>query len=221
MGVARDRKGCGDYAAWRSKRTVVSSCDGMVRLVPRYRRCMSQTADTPDAALAATAQALAPMLLDDLRQRARRERRRVGAGETMRTTALVHEAFLRLHRSGQWVDELHFLRCAALAMRKALVAPARRRLSDKRGGGRVDSLEDHQGTEHFLASDERLLEVDDALSELAVLNPRLAQVVECRFFGGYSEPETARILGIAGRTVRRDWVKARAWLFARLEPTQD
>jgi len=181
----------------------------------------SALADTPDAALAATAQALAPMLLDDLRQRARRERRRVGAGETMRTTALVHEAFLRLHRSGQWVDELHFLRCAALAMRQALVDHARRRLSDKRGGGRVDSLEDHQGTEHFLASDERLLEVDDALGELAVLNPRLAQVVECRFFGGYSEPETARILGIADRTVRRDWVKARAWLFARLEPTQD
>ena len=58
-------------------------------------------------------------------------------------------------------------------------------------------------------------------SDFAALNPRLTRVVECRFFGGYSEPETARILGIAGRTVRRDWVKARAWLFARLEPTQD
>jgi len=182
---------------------------------------MTQASDTPDAVLAATAQALAPMLLDDLRQRARRERRRVGAGETMRTTALVHEAFLRLHRSGHWADELHFLRAAALAMRQALVDHARRRLSDKRGGGRVDSLEDHSGVEPFLASDERLLEVDEALRELAVLNPRLAQVVECRFFGGYSELETARILGIADRTVRRDWIKARAWLFARLQTTQD
>ncbi len=194
--------------------------DGMVRLVPRRHARMPQVSDTPDAALAATAQALAPMLLDDLRQRARRERRRVGAGETMRTTALVHEAFLRLHRSGQWADELHFLRSAALAMRQALVDHARRRLSEKRGSGRVESLEDHPGVEPFLVSDEQLVEVDEALRELAALNPRLAQVVECRFFGGFSEPETARILGITDRTVRRDWVKARAWLFTRLDVTQ-
>ena len=182
---------------------------------------MTDSTDTPAARLAATAEELAPLLLDDLRRRARRERRRVSAGETLRTTALVNEAFLRLHRGGGWEDERHFLHAAALAMRQALVDHARRRLADKRGGGRVDSLDDHPGVEPFWTSDEQLVELDEALRELATLNPRLAQVVECRFFGGYSEPETARILGIAGRTVRRDWVKARAWLFARLEPTQD
>ncbi len=178
---------------------------------------MADSAASPDARLAATAQELTPLLLDDLRRRARHERRRVGAGETMRTTALVHEAFLRLHRGGGWEDERHFLHAAALAMRQALVDHARRRLSEKRGGGRVDSLEGHPGAEPQWTSDERLVELDEALCELAALNPRLAQVVECRFFGGYSELETARILDIADRTVRRDWIKARAWLYQRLE----
>lgn len=179
---------------------------------------MSDPTPTPSTArLAETARELAPLLLDDLRRRARSERRRVGAGETLRTTALVHEAFLRLQRSGDWQDERHFLHAAALAMRQALVDHARRRLSEKRGGGRVDSLEDHPGAEPAWTSDERLVELDEALRELAELNPRLAQVVECRFFGGYTEEETARILGIADRTVRRDWIKARAWLYQRLE----
>ena len=81
----------------------------------------------------------------------------------------------------------------------------------------MDSLDDHPGVEPFWTSDEQLVELDEALRELATLNPRLAQVVECRFFGGYSELETARILDIADRTVRRDWIKARAWLYRRLE----
>lgn len=183
---------------------------------------MSDPTPTPSTArLAETARELAPLLLDDLRRRARSERRRVGAGETLRTTALVHEAFLRLQRSGDWQDERHFLHAAALAMRQALVDHARRRLSEKRGGGRVDSLEDHPGAEPAWTSDERLVELDEALRELAELNPRLAQVVECRFFGGYTEEETARILGIADRTVRRDWIKARAWLYQRLEIVSD
>ena len=182
---------------------------------------MNTSTDTPDAALAATAEELAPMLLDDLRRRARHERRRVSASETLRTTALVHEAFLRLHRGGTWDDERHFLHAAALAMRQALVDHARRRLSDKRGGGRVDSIEEHPGAEPAWISDEQLVELDEALRELARLNPRLAQVVECRFFGGYSELDTARILDITDRTVRRDWIKARAWLFRRLEATPD
>jgi RNA polymerase sigma factor (TIGR02999 family) len=181
----------------------------------------SDTSDASACRLAATAQELAPLLLDDLRRRARRERRRVSAGETLRTTALVNEAFLRLHRGGGWEDERHFLHAAALAMRQALVDHARRRLTEKRGGGRVDSLDDHPGVEPFWTSDEQLVELDEALRELAALNPRLAQMVECRFFGGYSERETARILDITDRTVRRDWIKARAWLYQRLEAQLD
>ena len=171
--------------------------------------------------LAATAAELVPLLLEDLRRGARRERRRVGAGETLRTTALVNEAFLRLQRGGSWQDERHFLHAAALAMRQALVDHAPRRLSGKRGGGRVDSLEDHPHVEPFWVSDERLVELDEALTQLAQLNPRLSQVVECRFFGGYSDAQTARILGVTDRTVRRDWIKARAWLFGQLQAAPD
>ena len=182
----------------------------------KVRHDMTHDDDSIRASLAATAEQLVPLLLDDLRRSARRERRRVGAGETMRTTALVNEAFLRLNRSGGWEDEQHFLRAAALAMRQALVDHARRRLTDKRGGGRVDSLEDHPDIEPFWVSDERLVELDEALQQLARLNPRLTHVVECRFFGGYSEIETARILGMSDRTVRRDWIKAQAWLSQEL-----
>ena len=85
----------------------------------------------------------------------------------------------------------------------------------------MDSLEDHPGIEPFWVSDERLVELDEALQRLAALNPRLTRVVECRFFGGYSERETARILDITDRTVRRDWIKARAWLYQRLETSPD
>ena len=182
---------------------------------------MHEPAEPQPGTLAATAAELAPLLLDDMRRRARRERRRVNAGETMRTTALVNEAFLRLQRGGAWQDETHFLHAAAMAMRQVLVDHARRRLADKRGGGRVDSLEDHPDIEPFWVSDERLVELADALQELSQLNPRLQQVVECRFFAGYTDDETARVLGVAERTVRRDWIKARAWLFQALEPVPD
>lgn len=173
--------------------------------------------DTVDeAAVRRSAAELAPKLLDDLRRQARHERRRVRAGETLRTTALVHEAFLRLHRGDGWLGELHFLRAAALAMRQALVDHARAKLTAKRGGGQVDSLEDH-AIEPFWVSDERLVALDDALQDLTRLNPRLTRVIECRFFAGYTEVETARVLGVTDRTVRRDWIKAKAWLFQALE----
>ena len=171
----------------------------------------SMTGEAP-ARLQATAAELAPRLLQDLKQRARRERQRVRAGETLRTSVLVNEAFLKLYRAGEWESELHFLRAAALAMRQALVDHARHKLAEKRGGGRVDSLEDHPGLEPSWFSDERLVELDEALQQLARESPRLGQVVECRFFGGYSDAETARILGVNERTVRRDWIKAQAWL---------
>lgn len=162
-----------------------------------------------------TAESLVPVLLDDLRQRARHERRRVRAGETLCTTALVHEAYLKLRRSAGWQGELHFLRAAALAMRQALVDHARQKLAAKHGGGAVDSLE-MIAAEPFWTSDERLVELDEALQRLSALNPRLTRVVECRFFAGYSELDTARVLGVTDRTVRRDWIKARAWLYQEL-----
>ena len=159
---------------------------------------------------------LVSLLFEEMRTRARYERRRVRAGETLQTTALVHEAYIRLQRSEGWQGETHFLRIAAMAMRQALVDHARQKLAAKRGGGALESL-DARTSEPFWISDERLVELDEALQTLSRLNPRLTQVIECRFFAGYSEEETARTLGITDRTVRRDWIKAKAWLFQALD----
>jgi RNA polymerase sigma factor (TIGR02999 family) len=158
-----------------------------------------------------TAQQLLPLFYEDVRRVARRERRRVGAGETMQTTALIHEAYLKLHKSGSFNDQAHFLRSAALAMRHSLINYARDRVAAKRGAGAaVVSLD--EATEVGAPGDQDLLEVNEALTRLAALSPRLAQVVECRFFAGYGDKETAQALGLTDRTVRRDWIKARAWL---------
>jgi RNA polymerase sigma factor (TIGR02999 family) len=158
-----------------------------------------------------TAQELLPVFYEDVRRIAQRERRRVGASDTLQTTALIHEAFLRLRNSGSFVHEAHFLRSAALAMRHALINHARDRLAAKRGSGApVVALD--EALDIGAPSDASLLEVNDALTRLAQLSPRLAQVVECRFFAGYGDADTARALGLTDRTVRRDWIKARAWL---------
>jgi RNA polymerase sigma factor (TIGR02999 family) len=157
------------------------------------------------------AAALIPLMYQDLRRIARRERRRVHAGATLQTTALIHEAYLKLEHLTLFNDDEHFVRACALAMRHILVNHARDRMAGKRGGGAANiALED--APEISGAPDEMILKINDALLALAELNPRLAQVVECRFFAGYDDAETARALGLTDRTVRRDWVKARAWL---------
>ncbi len=157
------------------------------------------------------AAALIPLMYDDLRRIARRERLRVHAGATLQTTALVHEAYLKLEHVDAFNDHEHFLRACALAMRHILVNHARDRMARKRGGGQANiALED--APEISEAHDETVIKINDALLALAQLSPRLAQVVECRFFAGYDDTETGRALGLTDRTVRRDWVKARAWL---------
>jgi RNA polymerase sigma factor (TIGR02999 family) len=133
----------------------------------------------------------------------------------MQTTALVHEAYLRLGQSRSFVDETHFLRAAALAMRHALINYAQARLAQKRGGGGLHVTLSH--IDGFsIETDEGMLALNDALGRLAKEMPRLAEIVECRFFGGYGEEDTARALGISLRTVQRDWIKARAWLYREL-----
>ncbi len=158
---------------------------------------------------------LLPLFYADLKRLARRERARAGAGGTLHTTALVHEAYLKLRETRSWNDESHFFRAAALAMRHALINHAEARRAAKRGGG-VPHLSLDQALEIGVASDEALLALDEALHRLARQSARLAQVVECRFFAGFDESETARALGLSGRTVRRDWTLARAWLYREL-----
>ena len=161
------------------------------------------------------ARELLPLFYDEVRRLAQRERRKAGSwahgDETMQTTALIHEAYLKMRGNEGFNDHSHFLRAAALAMRHVLIDYARERLAGKRGSGATD-LPLEAADEVSAPQDENLLEVDAALGRLAALSPRLAQIVECRFFAGYDEVQTAQALGITDRTVRRDWVKARAWL---------
>jgi RNA polymerase sigma factor (TIGR02999 family) len=155
--------------------------------------------------------ALAPLVYAQLRRLARRQL----AGEharTLDTTALVHEAWLNLAEGGgAWRDRDHFYRYAATAMRHILVDHARARQAAKRGGGalHLDASLLQLGSDETAAS---LVAVDQALGTLAAINPRLAQVVELRFFAGLEVEDTARVLGVHPRSVVRDWRKARALL---------
>jgi RNA polymerase sigma factor (TIGR02999 family) len=168
-----------------------------------------------DPSTSALADELLPVFYDDLRRIGSRERRRVGAGATLQTTALVNEAYLKLRSVKNWTDERHFLAAAALAMRHALVNYAKAGIAEKRGSGAP-----HVSLTHAAGlgvdSDEQLVALNDALERLAQESPRCAHVVECRYFAGYSEPETARVLGISERTVRREWTIAKAWLYREL-----
>lgn len=158
---------------------------------------------------------LVELFYADLQRIARRERgRSINPSETLGTTALVHEAYLKLARQGVFQDRAHFLNTAALAMRQVLVSHARARLRDKRGGGQAAL--DIESVDILSESDERVVALDDALNALEQTSPRLARVVECRYFAGYSEKETALALGVAERTVQRDWTMAKALLYEAL-----
>jgi RNA polymerase sigma factor (TIGR02999 family) len=133
-------------------------------------------------------------------------------GHTLNTTAIVHEAFVRLASGeGKWLDRAHFLRTASTVMRHLLVDHARKRVADKRGGGIAPlTLEDHR----YSDDDDRMavLALDDALKDMAEIDPRLVQLIECRYFAGLSMKETAEALDISLRSVERGWQKARAYL---------
>ena len=186
---------------------------------------MKPSSATPADALAETRPG-APDSIDEavasayaeLRAIAHRRLRAREPGGTLSTTALVHETYLKLvdQSHGGWQDHAHFLAIASLAMRHVLVDRARERGALKRGGERtrVSLDDDVLGVD---AEPDAVLQIDEAMNELAEFEPRLARVVECRFFGGLTEPETAQALGLTTRTVQRDWVKARVLLRRALE----
>ena len=160
---------------------------------------------------------LFPLVYAELRALADRQLRGEAVGHTLQATALVHEAYLKLAApdgAAAWSDRAHFFGIASRAMRQVLVDHARRRRADKRGGAWArTTLSDKP-----LALDtdpEELLALDAALEGL---EPRQREIVEMRFFGGMTEEEVAAVLGVSDRTVRREWVKARAWLYAALYP---
>ena len=154
-----------------------------------------------------------PLIYEELRRLAEQQLRREPDGHTLSPTALVHEAYMRLidYTRVEWANRAHFMAVASTAMRRILVDHARGHRSLKRGGGaRPVSLDDIE-----LGNEDRadlLVAVDEALDRLKAVEPRQAQVVECRFFGGMTEEETAEALGIGLRTAKRDWARAKSWL---------
>jgi len=160
---------------------------------------------------------LTPAVHDELRRMARNYMRRERQGHTLQATALVNEAYLRLVDIGEanWQDRAHFFAVSAQMMRRILVNAAHARGTEKRGGAapRVN-LDDVPVIAASKAGE--LVALDDALQELAKLDPRKAQVIELRFFGGLSVEETAEVLKISPQSVMRDWKLAKAWMMREL-----
>jgi RNA polymerase sigma factor (TIGR02999 family) len=162
---------------------------------------------------------LTPLVYAELRKIAHRYMNRERAGHTLQTTAVVHEAFLRLLGNPQenWQNRAHFYAIAAQMMRRILVDYARANLRAKRGGETIRvALEDVDAPVTEPALDPDLIALDAALEKLAEIDPRRGRVVELRFFGGLSVEETAHVLQVAPDTVVRDWRVAKAWLFRYL-----
>ncbi len=159
---------------------------------------------------------LVAVAYDDLRAIAHR-RLLAGGGDDMATTALVHEAYLRLvgQTGGEWESRAHFYAFASGAMRHILVDHARRRQAERRGGGAV-RIPLEEATLAHEADFADVLGVDEAVRLLAERHPRMARVVELRFFGGLSVPEVAQVLNASVRTVEREWTRARAYLLETL-----
>jgi RNA polymerase sigma factor (TIGR02999 family) len=149
----------------------------------------------------------------ELHQIASGQRRRWGGNETLNTTALVHEAYLKLVKQdvAAWNDRSHFFAVAAKAMRHILINYAERQVAAKRGGGAVHVPLDETDLVSPEAAED-LLSLDEALTALAAVHERSSRVVECRFFGGFDIQETANTLAVSPATVERDWAFASAWL---------
>jgi RNA polymerase sigma factor (TIGR02999 family) len=161
---------------------------------------------------------LMPLVHDELHRLAHRYMLRERVGHTLQTTALVNEAYLRLIDADgiSWQNRAHFFAISARLMRRILVDFARSRGYRKRGGDAAKvEFDDARVPSPGKSAD--LVAIDDALTALAALDPREAQVVELRFFGGLSEEETAEVLGVSARTVKRDWALAKAWLTRELK----
>jgi RNA polymerase sigma factor (TIGR02999 family) len=167
---------------------------------------------------------LLPLIYDDLKRVAARQRRRARSGDTLNTTALVHDVYLHLvdASSVAWEGRAHFFAIAARAMRHILIDHARERAARKRGGDwqrvelAAEALPLREG-----APIDTLLALDRAFEALAAISERLVQVAECRLFAGMSDRETSEALSIPLRTVQRDWQRARAWLQHELTGSGD
>jgi RNA polymerase sigma factor (TIGR02999 family) len=160
---------------------------------------------------------LAPLLYRDLKRLAHRERLNLFSPKTLTTTSLIHEAYLKLHNQPGFATHGDFLRVAAVTMRHLLIDRVRAQMAAKRGGGAVHvELNEDTDVAFEVQDEEIVLAIHDAIARLSGFAPRLAEVVQCRYFAGYTDAETAEALAVTERTVRRDWVAAKAWLAREL-----
>jgi RNA polymerase sigma factor (TIGR02999 family) len=184
---------------------VASSSDGITGWLARWK-------DGDETAF----EKLVPLVYQELHRLASRYMRGERSGHLLQTTALVNEAYLRLHDTDRihWQDRNHFYAVAARAMRRVLVDFARAHKQHKRNGGRQVSLDEALTIGSDRSAD--IVALDDALTTLAKVHQRQSQIVELRFFGGLTEPHIARVLAVSPRTVSSDWQMARAWLLREL-----
>ena len=184
---------------------VASSSDGITGWLARWN-------DGDETAF----EKLVPLVYQELHRLASRYMRGERSGHLLQTTALVNEAYLRLHETDRihWHDRNHFYAVAARAMRRILVDFARARKQHKRNGGRQVSLDEALTIGTDRSAD--IVALDDALTTLAKLDQRQSEIVELRFFGGLTEPRIARVLGVSPRTVSSEWRLARSWLLREL-----
>lgn len=166
----------------------------------------------PEKKMPDQADALVAGLYEELHAIARREHYRTGGGQTLQTTALINEAYVKLRKNDGWESRSHFLACAATAMRHILIDAARSRLASKRNAPTFSFVENLDSPATAVYEDEQVIRLGAALEGLKRQDPNLAQLVDCRFFAGMDEKETANVLGVTDRTVRRWWVQARAWI---------
>ena len=184
--------------------------------LPEITRLLHQAASGDRAALDAIYASLYP----ELKRVARSRLRQQGRGDEMNTTMLVHESFVRLSGANglRLEDRHHFFAYAAKTMRNIIIDSAREHLAERRGSGAEHVTLSNVEAQQVAAAGPsgQILQVDEALRELEAVDPELAELVEMRYFGGYSEAEVAELLGVTDRTVRRRWDKARSWLFVAL-----
>jgi len=158
-------------------------------------------------------EALVPLIYKELRNLAHNFLYRERPGHTLQTTALVHEAYLKLidQNDARWQNRAHFFAIAAQAMRRILIDSARKHAAAKRGGPQAELSLD-EVADIALEPDINLLKLDEALNELAKIDPRQSRIVELRYFGGLTIEETAEVTSVSPATVKREWMMARAWL---------
>jgi RNA polymerase sigma factor (TIGR02999 family) len=156
------------------------------------------------------------LLYSELRVIARREHFRAGQPQTLQPTALINEAYVKLQRRAGWESQSHFLGCAATAIRHILIDAARARMASKRDARSFSFTQSLDSMAAAIPEDAEIVKLGEALRALSEVDTNLAKVVDCRFFAGLDEKETAAVLGVSDRTVRRWWIQARAWIHVEM-----